>query len=284
MVSFHNCFETDAMSIKFLDNKIVCGRLMVKYPKYTHIKNIVEDVVKENTELKKKYFLMNAQLSHGHKVDKGTYNKIVDAIKKNETTLQELLDSSFIDDASYDDIVRGIQEITEEQRTMIATTSVHDARLAQKMAELQRNKMILYMQLKKVAQYKWREFVKEGEYKVVNRVHDNIQTSPQRPHDQPNTRQNPSAPPERKKVPRKKAVVINEEQKVEIKRKIKDLLKDVYKFKDKSECVSKQRTKDFFMSKDAILESIDNNPELKKLMPSNYKSFTKDQLCSYFFE
>lgn len=69
-----------------------------------------------------------------------------------------------------------------------------------------------------------------------------------------------------------------------IKKNIKDLVKDKFKAKTNEECKSKQRTKPYFMKKDEILEIIEKNPELKKLLPANYKTLDKDNLCKYIFD
>ena len=86
-----------------------------------------------------------------------------------------------------------------------------------------------------------------------------------------------------KDIKNKKDVLLSPNTKMQIKNNIKDILKKVYRFKDKSECVSKQRSKPFYMSKDEILSHIATNEELQKLMPANFKKLTKEQLCEYFF-
>lgn len=88
-----------------------------------------------------------------------------------------------------------------------------------------------------------------------------------------------STPP--KKKPRVKNKLSKETTQV-ITSNIKELLSD-FAFKTKTECVSKQRTKPYYASKEEILEKIESNPELKKLMPTNYKKLTKDKLCEVFF-
>lgn len=87
-------------------------------------------------------------------------------------------------------------------------------------------------------------------------------------------------------VPKKKKPVkkLTTEQVTNVAHSIKELIAKTYRFKDKTECISKQRTKPFYASKDDILSAIESTPELKKLMPANYKKLTKDKLCEVFFE
>lgn len=87
-------------------------------------------------------------------------------------------------------------------------------------------------------------------------------------------------------APRKKEKVkrLSSKEKEEIKTNIKELLKKVYRFKDKTECKSKQRSKPFFTSKEELLKTIDANPDIRKILPANYRSLTKDQLCDHLAE
>lgn len=62
---------------------------------------------------------------------------------------------------------------------------------------------------------------------------------------------------------------------------IKDNIKNLLKFKSKAECVSKAKTKSYYMSKEEIIILIDSTPELKEIVPKNYKTLNKDQLCGY---
>jgi hypothetical protein len=62
---------------------------------------------------------------------------------------------------------------------------------------------------------------------------------------------------------------------------IKDNIKNLLKFKSKAECVSKAKSKAFYMSKEEIIKLIDSTPELKAIVPENYKTLNKEQLCSY---
>lgn len=69
-----------------------------------------------------------------------------------------------------------------------------------------------------------------------------------------------------------------------IKKNIKDLVKQKFKAKTLEECKTKQRSKEYFMKKEEILDIIEKNPEMKKLLPANYKSLDKDNLCRYIFD
>lgn len=97
------------------------------------------------------------------------------------------------------------------------------------------------------------------------------------------TSPNPSTSPKPikkgKKVAKKSSPVI--EQTSEIKDRIKALLKETFSFKSRKDCMS--RAKAMFMSKEQILEAIDNNADLKSVLPASYKKMSKETLCEYMF-
>lgn len=70
-------------------------------------------------------------------------------------------------------------------------------------------------------------------------------------------------------------------QKDKIKSNIKELLRQKFKFRSMEECVSKAKTKPWFMSKDELIKVIENNPEIKITMPKNYKTLKKEEICKF---
>jgi hypothetical protein len=64
-----------------------------------------------------------------------------------------------------------------------------------------------------------------------------------------------------------------------IKKKIKEAL-----FKTLDECESNKRSEKTYMSKEDILELINNKEELLKKMPKNYKTLSKKKLCEHYFK
>jgi predicted transcriptional regulator len=93
----------------------------------------------------------------------------------------------------------------------------------------------------------------------------------------------PEKPKEIKETEKVKKPKIKEQNVKIIKNNIKDLIKDKFRAKNIEECKSKQRSKEYFMKKDEILDIIDKNPELKNLLPANYKTLDKENLCRYIF-
>lgn len=70
-----------------------------------------------------------------------------------------------------------------------------------------------------------------------------------------------------------------------IKGNIKELVGSKFlKPQSKDECISQKRSQPYYMSLKAILEEIEKTPELKALLPKNYKTLSKEKLCEYLYK
>jgi len=68
-----------------------------------------------------------------------------------------------------------------------------------------------------------------------------------------------------------------------IKTNIKQLISQKFKFRSMDECISSKRSQLYYMSKENIIKEIQDNPELRKLMPSNYRTLSKEKICEYLY-
>ena len=68
-----------------------------------------------------------------------------------------------------------------------------------------------------------------------------------------------------------------------IKENIKELIKEKFKPKTAEECSSQKRSQPYYMKKDDILTTIESNPQIKQVLPENYKSLNKEELCKHLF-
>ncbi len=79
---------------------------------------------------------------------------------------------------------------------------------------------------------------------------------------------------------KKKIINKNIEDKVEeLEDKIKQNIANNFKFRSVDQCSSQKRSAAFYMSKDEIVTIIDNNKDIKKIMPHNYKALKKNEIC-----
>ena len=57
-----------------------------------------------------------------------------------------------------------------------------------------------------------------------------------------------------------------------------------FPFIDEAECISKQRSKKFYMSKDDNIKLIKNDKELQKQFPKNFATLPKEEICKILFK
>lgn len=89
-------------------------------------------------------------------------------------------------------------------------------------------------------------------------------------------------PPKKEKKALKKVTPV---QLGEIKENIKEILvSKLLKPQNKEECVSQKRSQSYYMSQKALVDEINKNPDLKALLPSNWKSLSKDKLCDILYK
>jgi hypothetical protein len=82
---------------------------------------------------------------------------------------------------------------------------------------------------------------------------------------------------------RKKQKISNTNVKI-IKENLKDLIKSKFKPQTLEECASQKRSQPYFMKKEDIINKIEENPEIKRILPANYKSLAKEALCKYLYD
>lgn len=217
-----------------------------KLAKYAHISTRISHLRVTKTQLAKKYWTMYDDfVTYKKSIDKTIFNKVVKEINEIESEIDRL---------------------TEKMRPNNTTDITHDGDSLQRTPKEIAKEFIAKRSEAKEDVSDWRSF-----WTILSpaspAAHDLIDVEIVK------------EPPPPKKKPTKK---LSKETEQAITGNIKDLLAS-FVFKNKTECVSKQRTKPFYASKEEILEKIESNPEIKKLMPANYKKLTKDKLCEVFF-
>jgi hypothetical protein len=96
----------------------------------------------------------------------------------------------------------------------------------------------------------------------------------------------PTTRPKKLKEEKKKQSrvrVLSPEKIDKVKESIKKLLKEKFRFTNIEECASTKRSQNYYTSKSEIFNVIEEVPDIKKLMPSKYKSMNKDDLCKSIF-
>lgn len=250
------CHQGDVTSVVFKGNKIQCGSSSVKLPSYEYVHNLVRDNEKKRQSLILKYLdKVDAFVRGGKKDVLADLDPLVKEIQGYDSKItdykqQYIEASSTNENELYQAIMESLQASKEEGNKV----STYDAMAAKKMLDAHRHRRELFSNWKQV-RASWNDKVMVAADKVVV----------------------PVPKPVSPKVKGK----LTQEDKIELKEKIKHKMLAVFKFKNLEECQSKARSKPFYQSKEEILKLIQENENLKKLMPANFKSLTKEELCKY---
>ena len=237
-------------------------------PKYTNVGKTLDILQKRKRSLAMEYYDMYDQLVHDSaKVKPADLNKVAESIHSLQKEIDQLVDFKTLQQhhssSKQDSIANSLAEIQrmEDDIYKQAMPVMHAASLASMFKE----KLRLHKELKAS---RFDDLVTD-EFIVDSSRTDEVDA----PEDI-------KPPLKNKKKTTKKLTNVQVEN---VSKTIKSLIASKYRFKTQEECLSKQRTKDFYASKEQIISIVDSTPELKKLMPANYKKLTKDKLCEVFF-
>lgn len=122
-----------------------------------------------------------------------------------------------------------------------------------------------------------REIEREPDYLVVSpAVERSAKADP---------RERPPEPEPKKRAKKLAAApaALSKNAAAEVKERIKELIKQKLKPKNFEECASKKRSDPSYMRLEDMHKAIDESPEIKRSMPHNYKSMTKENLCKHLY-
>lgn len=229
-------------------------------------------------ELGLEYYKLFNDVINGRKVNDKDFNKVVDDIKNIDDDIEKLLDAR--QDKESRSRRKALRDrlvaLEDANRNLVQSKSKFDPMLYTELIQNHKKQRDIWADLGSVHEVP-REFIKSQSSSVP---------SPPQPSPPPSP---PKPIKKKKKIPKKKEekhpqpIILSNIQKNRIKENVKELLKRTYKFNDKEQCSSKQRSKEYYMTKDDILKEIESNDTLKNLMPTNYKSLTKEKLCEFLF-
>lgn len=262
------CHQGDRLTVKFMGDKIMCGTASAKLTPYEYATKLIKECESKRTTLVLRYLDMIETYTRGGKKDDQ-----MDDIVKEIHTLDDLIHNykneyiNSLQQQQNNDLKKEIEESLIASKTKMGTTSSFDLTLSKFLAMEHTKRKALFQE--------WKQ--REASW-------DNNILIPYEPL--PSQKQVPLKPlpviPSKSSTPNTgKPVGLSDKAKTEIKAKIKTKLSTLFKFKNMEECQSKARSKPFYQSKEEILKLIAENEHLKKLMPSNYKTLNKEQLCKY---
>lgn len=297
----------DISFLKYNKNGLIYINSM--YVKPPIIKNVFEEIKEstlKKTELSKKYFdLYNDILysSTPHKLEK-EYNNISIELSNIDIKLDRLHQYyEIINKIKYDNII-GITKktinILSVKRATLINSGVIDKKTSSKLVKL-------YLEIKKNAEklLEDNKNIDHIDYYIVSLPEFNVKNNNKKIEEEPIKKIKETEPIKKikEKLPIKKSkeklpinkskenksVSSNEHKKVSskelvsIKNNVKLLLAEKFKFKSKDECLSQKRTQPYYMSKPELIDEIENNEEIKSLLPPKYSKLSKEKICDYLF-
>jgi hypothetical protein len=288
----------DISFLKYNKNGLIYINSM--YVKPPIIKNVFEEIKEstlKKTELSKNYFdLYNDILysSTPHKLEK-EYNNISIELSNIDIKLDRLHQYyEIINKIKYDNII-GITKktinILSAKRATLINSGVIDKKTSSKLVKL-------YLEIKKNTEklLEDNKNIDHIDYYIVSLPEFNVKNNNKKIEEEPIKKIKETEPIKKikEKLPIKKSkenvlVSSNENKKVSskelvsIKNNVKLLLAEKFKFKSKEECLSQKRTQPYYMSKPELIDEIENNEEIKSLLPSKYSKLSKEKICDYLF-
>lgn len=263
------CHEGDRIKINFQNNRLTCGKSTVTIPTYSSIDHDVNDLKRQKQMLCRSYIelfeaIIDEKSNNVKELENlieniqsldGRYYTIMQEYDKMKTTNEVLLDK--------------LKDTLHESKNIYSSTSAYDPSLKSKLYKLHKEAMGLQQKLQASIDHL------PGYYAKL-KTKDSVPTVNDKANDKATNKE-----AVKKKVLEKKppSPHLSMEKVDEIKSKIKDLLKSKFKPKTLQECTSRQHSKAFYMSKEDLIKQIEATPEIKKLMPANYKTLSKEKIC-----
>lgn len=285
-----NCYNRDDVKIKVKKNTLKCGSTSIALPTYEHIPTTIKNLAAKQKELKKQYFYMYNNLLNGDNISKTAFDELVkkirDVDKEIETHLLQTYDEKKFNEYQT---LNQLAANLDEESAAVRSKSIYDPSVSTRLCNIFKQKLQIMTDLNKKNKSFYKDYVTTESYRGDLREQTNSDKTDKPKKEKVAKKYNnkqsdiPDIVAKKrilKKVP--DLISVNEQQK--IKQRIKELLKETYRFKDKSECSSNKRSQPYYTTKEDILKEIETKPELKKLMPDNYKKLTKEKLCEYFFD
>ncbi len=255
-----NCSTSQETKIVFKKNKIYCDNKYKDLPKYTNIDKEIDNLIIQKNNIALKYFnilqevLYNNSYEHKHLLDNFTAEiNILDNKINNLRTIYNNININ----TELNNLELELSLIKNNETKLINNNDKNDILLAKELAKIHKKKYELFLKIKNLKNTYMKNItlIEQQENLII----ENKEEKP-------------------KIIKNNNFKILNDKEKNVLNSKIKEKL---FKFKNIDECASKKRTMTYYMSRQDIIDIIDKDIKIKKLMPSNYKTLAKEDLCKY---
>lgn len=276
-----SCQKRSKTTILFKGDTVVCGDNAMRIPSYSDLSHYIAQLLAQKRLLQREYARMTCSLVQARPVSRQQFDGVVNDIRKIDTEIDEFLQQySLIPPSStiYEQLRSSTRnDLVQSEGNIKQTANIHSDFLAKLKQGLHETSLLqsYVIQESEYVPTSLPDGVEVKRTKKTKTVRKERKEKPPPTSQDENTRR-PEVPPSRVKISPVDRDAIN--------KNIEQLLKAVFKFKDTKECSSKARSAAYFQTKEQIIKSIEEHEALKKLMPSNYKSLNKEQLCEALFK
>lgn len=271
-----NCHKRSKTTVQFHADALVCGDRALKVPAYVDLSRHVHHLQEEKRRLQKEYTRMICDLMHSRPISKQSFDNVVSEMRQIDASIDDILQQ-------YSMMPPGKSYLEEKLNKFHGQLSAlsKEAHDIKRIAGIHSNLLNDLKQSHTHADTQPSSYVvQEGEYVPTTTPQaatplkkKTAKNQQQRQHTKDD--QEVHSPPQTRLTP---------QDHKDINSKVEQLLKSIFNFKDTTECASKSRSAPYYKTKEEIIKSIEEHEGLKKLMPANYKSLTKDKLCEAIFQ
>lgn len=293
------CHNVSSINMAFKDGHLLVNSTYIKPASYVSFRDLSLQYMNVKKDLMRKIFDIQALVISNIKPSKDIQHEYETYVKE-LADIEDKLNELNINYASanrnerYYEILNEIQQLKDKERRILDTESEYDKKVSKKLANINSKLLSLNTELKHVSDASTQEYLKIKDAKIVKKVEKapspaRASPSPPKAKGKATTKGKPKTEVKTKtkkeKGPSPKTKLnLTKEEKNTIKTNVKDLIRSTFAFKNSEECLSKKRSQPYYETKDSIVEKISKSAELKKLMPGNYRSLTKEKICDKLFD
>ena len=285
-------FKEDSNSVELKYNNM---HLLLTKPKYKNIFNEIEALKKEKSELIIEYNNLQYNIIHNlHKeADYKKYQEIINKLKDLDNKVKDYLEYYIkINQSNKNDRIDNFKNRDDIKKKKI---ELFDNIIKEPDSILHKKYIMDYFEF--VNQYydTYNKYKKDIDFIITDLPKI----------EEKNIIKKSEAKKEIKKKPKLKKTdeEIEKEKKSKLKKKIqeklqntptakldkmedsiKDQLNKLFKFSNEAECASRAHSAKFFMKKGDILQIIKKSEEIKKRLPDNYESLSKQDICKELYK
>lgn len=241
-----SCSVGPVLSISFDKDRVICGSKSMKIPVYSSLNDEIHQQSEKRRLLQQEYSKLTCDLMSNKHVDREVFDNIAHEIISIDEAIDKLLHT--VHSTANDYVARDETQVKIEELRK-ASTKERVAQLHKEfLRSVHKEQIISNIGL-----------MRYGEYELAIAEPPPSQRRPYTPN-------------------------ISKEAENAIVNNIEQLLKDNFRFKTVQECTSKERSKQYYTTKEEIIKKINEDERLKNAMPNNFKNLTKEKLCEFFYK